>query len=81
MQTPKVYLISRKLTDEQREQAKAVLSITPLDCVICLDVRDLQTAQQFAAVSSQLARPIAILADFDSPLTAVNEDGSLCHLL
>jgi hypothetical protein len=81
MQTPKVYLISRNLTDEQRDQVKAALSITPLDTVICPDLRDTEAAHEFAPNYSILARPIAILADFDSPLTAVNEDGSLCPLL
>ena len=79
--TPKVYLISRNLTDEQLQRVQEALSITPLDAVVCPDIRDMQTAQQFAQCSAQLARPIAIFADFDVPLTAVQEDGSLCPLL
>ena len=81
MQTPKVYLISRKLTEEQRDQIKAALSITPLQAVIATDPRDTVTAFEFCDKVEVLHRPIAVYADFDSPLTAVNEDGSLCPLL
>ena len=80
MSTPKVYLISRKMTDEQRDKAKAALSLTPLQAVVAADPRDVQTAQEFCNVSQVLNRPIAVYADFDVPLTAVNEDGSLTVL-
>jgi hypothetical protein len=53
MQTPKVYLISRNLTDEQRDQVKAALGITPLQAVIATDPRDSVLAREFCeSVSS-----------------------------
>lgn len=81
MQTPKVYLISRRLTDEQRDIIKSALGITPLHAIIIADPRDSRLAAEFCEAVSTLQQPIAILADFDSPLTALNEDGSLCPLL
>ena len=74
---PKLYLISRKLTAEQIEEIKRQLSLTPLAAVVTPDIRDSQIANEFGT-ATPLASPIAILADFEEPLTAVNEDGSLC---
>ena len=79
--TPKVYLISRTLTDEQRERIQTALSITPLSAVVVADPRDVAMGMEFCQAATVLQRPIAILAEFDFPLTAVNEDGSLCTLL
>jgi hypothetical protein len=81
MQTPKVYLISRELTEEQREKVLAALSVTPLAGIIAADPRDIQKAVELCPNAETLQRPIGILADFAFPLTAVNEDGSLCPLL
>ncbi len=80
MSSPKLYLISRKLTTEQIDNIRAALSITPLAAVVTPDIRDSQIANEFGT-ATDLQRPIAILADFDEPLTAVNSDGSLCPLL
>ena len=79
--TPKVYLISRKLTDEQRETVERALSITPLAAIIPADPRDIELAIKYCELVSTLQQPIAILADFDLPLTAINEDGSLCPVI
>lgn len=79
--TPKIYLISRDLTDDQRLQVQQALSITPLSAVIITDPRDAKLAAEFCQWISSLQQPIAILADFDDPLTAIQEDGSLCPLL
>jgi hypothetical protein len=81
MQTPKVYLISRTLTDEQADQVRAALGITPLAAVVIADPRDAEKATKFCDNIESLRQPIAIMADFAVPLTAVNEDGSLCPLL
>lgn len=78
MNCPKLYLISRKLTAEQIEEIKRQLTITPLAAVVTPDIRDEKLAHEFCESASALASPIAILADFEEPLTAVNEDGSLC---
>jgi hypothetical protein len=80
MTSPKVYLIKRTLTDEQKDVVKAALSITPLSAVVVTDPRDTVSALEYCTEARVLARPIAILAEFDSPLTAVNEDGSLTCL-
>lgn len=79
--TPKVYLISRKATEEQLNLVKDALSITPLAAVVATDPRDVMKAMEFCSKAEVLHRPIAIFADFDSPLTAINEDGTLCPLL
>lgn len=79
--TPKVYLISRNLTDEQRDVVQAALSITPLSAIVVADARDVLKALELCSKAEVLKQPIAILADFENILTAVNEDGSLCPLL
>ena len=81
MSTPKVYLIKRGLKNEEMAAVLSALSIHPLDAVIYADVRDGAEAQEYAEKTFELHRPIAILADFDAPLTAINDDGSLCPVL
>jgi len=78
---PKLYLIGRGLTEEQVERVRQALAVTPLDALVVSDPRDAELAKQYCETVTALSRPIAILADFDAPLTAVNEDGSLCPLL
>jgi hypothetical protein len=78
--TPKLYLIGRGLTDEQVERVRQALAITPLDAVVVSDPRDAELAKQYCDTVTALSRPIAILADFDAPLTAVNSDGSLTRV-
>lgn len=78
--TPKIYLISRKLTAEQLERVQQALSITPLAAVVVTDTRDLALAKQFSENAGIIHDPIAILADFEEPLIALNEDGSLCRV-
>jgi hypothetical protein len=80
MNTPKVYLISRTLTDEQKEQVQQALSITPLAAIIVADPRDLPLALSICDKAQVLHHPVAVLAEFEHPLTAVNEDGSLTTL-
>jgi hypothetical protein len=77
---PKIYLISRSLTPEQLERVRRALSITPLAAVVVADARDLGFAKQFSENTGLIHDPIAILADFDEPLTALNEDGSICQV-
>ena len=77
---PKIYLIDRRLTPEQKELVQAALAIHPLDAIIYTDRRDEGMAAEYSEKKFELHRPIAILAEFDSPLTAVNEDGSLCQV-
>lgn len=77
MNQPPVYLISRNLTPEQIEAVKAALLITPLSAVVICDSRDAQLAHNFCDTVSNLQRPIAIVADFEEPLTAIDETGTL----
>jgi hypothetical protein len=79
--TPKIYLVSRDITPEQRDEVLRALSITPLAAVIVADPRDINQAIELCRTAEVLHQPIAILAGFENPLTAVNEDGSLCPLL
>lgn len=81
MNTPKVYLLSRTLTDEQKEQVQLALSITPLAAIIVTDPRDLPLALSICDKAQVLHHPVAVLAEFENPLTAIAEDGSLCRLL
>jgi hypothetical protein len=80
MNQPTVYLISRRLTTEQLQDAQNKLAITPLAAVVICDPRDADFAKQFCDTVSNLRQPIAIVADFEEPLTAVDENGSLCPL-
>jgi hypothetical protein len=80
MNQPTVYLVSNKLTPEQIETVKAALLITPLSAVIICDIRDAAFAHNFCDTVSNLKQPIALVADFDEPLTALDETGSLCPL-
>lgn len=80
MNQPPVYLISSKLSPEQIEQVKSLLLITPLAAVIICDPRDAVLAHNFCDIVSNLRQPIALVADFEVPLTAVDENGSLCPL-
>ena len=78
MNSPKVYLISRKLTTDQFERIVSALKITPLSAAVVCDPRDVELAKQFCETAQTLQRPIAIVAEFDFPFLALNEDGSLC---
>jgi hypothetical protein len=81
MQIPTIYLISKRLTPEQIESVKAALLITPLSCVVICDPRDASFAHNFSDTVSNLKQPIALVADFESPLTAIDENGTLVSLL
>lgn len=81
MQIPKVYLISRNLTAEQKSAAQAALALTPLAAIITPDIRDSQIAKEYCETVAPLDQPIAILADFEEPLTALNPDGTKCPVL
>jgi hypothetical protein len=81
MHIPKIYLIKRSLTPEQIQRIKETLLVTPLSAIVVADARDINTALELSDKAEVLNQPIAILADFDSVLTAINPDGSLCPLL
>jgi hypothetical protein len=78
---PTIYLISRTLTEEQINKVREALFITPLAAVVICDPRDADLAKNFSDTVTSLQQPIAVVADFDTPLTAVDENGSLCPLL
>lgn len=80
MQTPKVYLIDRKISPEQLEHVQQALNLTPLVAIVVTDLRDMELAKQICPVVSDLNRPIAILADFSAPISAVQDDGKVCPL-
>jgi hypothetical protein len=73
---PLVYLISRQLTQDQTQKVIDALSLTPVDVVIAAP-QDVERARNFCEQVTGLHKPIAIVADFDHPLTAVERDGSL----
>lgn len=81
MQIPTVYLVSKRATPEQIERIKEALSLTPVAAFVVADPRDALWATQFHDTVTPLKQPIAIVADFENPLTAVDENGSLCPLL
>lgn len=76
MNPPPVYLVSSKLSLEQIEQVKRLLLITPLSAVIICNPRDAALAHNFCDIVSTLRQPIAIVADFETPLTALTENGT-----
>lgn len=78
--TPKIYLISRNLDPEQLARVQQALSITPLAAVVVTDIRDLALAKQFSENAGVIHDAIAILADFEEPLTALQEDGAVCPI-
>lgn len=78
--TPKIYLISRNLTQEQVSKIREALSITPLQTIIVADARDVDGARPFCEAVTGLSEPIAIFADFENPLTALSLDGTLCPI-
>lgn len=77
MVQPKVYLISSKLSEEQILRIQNALSITPVDVVVATAPHLGDLARKFSEDVTGLNRPIAIVADFEVPLTALNEDGSV----
>lgn len=81
MKIPTVYLVSRRLSPEQIQQAREALQITPLAAAVICDPRDADFAKQFSDSVTTLQQPIVIVADFEAPLTAVDENGKLCPLL
>ena len=81
MQTPMIYLVSKRLSPEQIEAVKSALLITPLSAAVICDSRDASLAHNFCDTVSNLQRPIALVADFEVPLTAIDENGNLCPLL
>ncbi len=74
---PKIYLISR---EADLDSLKASLHLTPLSAIVVADPRDLQKAMELCPTAEVLSRPIGIFADFEEPLTAVNDDGSLTNV-
>lgn len=81
MNQPSVYFISSSLSSEDIDKVRAALQLTPLAAVIICNPRDTDFARQITDHVSYLKQPIAIVADFAVPLTAVDEDGRLCPLL
>jgi hypothetical protein len=74
---PKVYLISSKVSEEQIQKIQDALSLTPVDVVISTAPQLGDFCRKFSEAVTGLNRPIAIVADFEAPLTALNEDGSV----
>jgi hypothetical protein len=74
---PKIYLISSKASEEQVERIKSALSLTPVDVVVATAPQLGDFCRKFSEDVTGLNRPIAIVADFEAPLTAINDDGSL----
>lgn len=77
MPLPKVYLISRKLDEDQINKIREAISLTPVDVVIVAQPQDVPLAKNFSEMVTGLHRPIAILGDFEAPLSVLNEGGTV----
>lgn len=78
---PTVYLINRGLTDEQIEQLKDYLAITPLAAVLVTKLSDLDYARKITGEhAAVLSRPIAVIGDFQADFGELG-DSTKWHLL
>lgn len=75
-ESPLVYLINRSISPEQIQQVVAALDATPVDVIIAAPA-DVEKARSITPQVTGLHRPIAIMADFEHPLQAVQRDGSV----
>jgi hypothetical protein len=82
MQPPTVYLIKRGLTEDKIEKLRAVLSLTPIEAIIVTARNDADYARHLDLTVEvvNLARPIAIIGDFEDDCVALGE-GKPCPLL
>lgn len=75
-ESPLVYLINRNISDENLQKVIAALEATPVDVIIAA-AADVEKARNITSQVTGLHKPIAIMADFEHPLQAVQRDGSV----
>lgn len=73
---PRIYLIKRSAVRD--EAVQHALDITPVCAVLAPSSDALNDAEHMGDTHTLLnGAPIAIVADFEHPLSAINEDGSV----
>lgn len=77
MVLPKFFLVSSRCTEAQIEEAQKAFALTPVDVAIIARPHDVELAKKVTEQVTGLHRPIAIVADFEAPLTVVMDDGSV----
>lgn len=75
-ESPLCYLISNSLPATDLLKVINLLSSTPVDVIIAAP-QDVSQARQITEQVTGLHRPIAIMANFDTPLQAVERDGAV----
>jgi hypothetical protein len=77
MVLPKFFLVSSRCTEAQLEEAQKAFSLTPVDVALVARPHDVALAKNITEQVTGIHRPIAIVADFEAPLTVVMDDGSI----
>jgi hypothetical protein len=74
---PKFFLVSSRCTEAQIESAQKAFALTPVDVALVARAHDVELARKVTEQVTGIHRPIAIVADFENPLTIVMDDGSV----
>jgi hypothetical protein len=77
MNVPKFFLVSSRCTEAQIEKAREAFDLTPVDVALVARPQDVELARKITEQVTGLHRPVAIVADFENPLTIIMEDGSV----
>ena len=72
---PRIYLVNRNAAQE--EFVQHALDINPPSQALVVTPGDAQVVTALGEVHVLSGAPIAIVAEFDHPLSAINEDGSV----
>lgn len=73
---PKLYLVSR--VGAGMEEVQRMLSLTPIAGAICASPDDALAAESLTEVKiGNQGPPLAIVAQFEHPLSVINEDGTV----
>lgn len=75
LKLPRIYLIKRSAV--QDEAVQHALDINPVSAILAANAQDGEAAEVLGPVNLLHGAPIAIVAEFDHPLAAINEDGSV----
>lgn len=72
---PRIYLIKRSAVRD--EAVQHALDINPVSVILATSAQDGEAAEALGAVNLITGAPIGVIAEFDHPLAAINEDGSV----
>jgi hypothetical protein len=76
IKTPKMYLVSR--VGAGMKEVQEMLALTPIAGAICASPEDAVAAEPLTEVKiGNGGPPLAIVAQFEHPLSVVNEDGTV----